>query len=132
MAARAALHQQRAMFNASEGAKQVAKLEAQLQRQCRKQPEKITGRHVFLSDAFEALRSALPAGKSMTNAARIAVMQRHGAEYRSLPPQLRLKYDLKAQQMARDRRETVLGETCRLRAAADLAKARLTQQLTHA
>ena len=127
LAARAALHQQRAMFNASEGAKQVAKLEAQLQRQCRKQPEKITGRHVFLSDAFEALRSALPAGKSMTNAARIAVMQRHGAEYRSLPPQLRLKYDLKAQQMARDRRETVLGETCRLRAAADLAKARLEE-----
>lgn len=103
LAARSMIHQTRSLFERP--ARALDKVASRLRRVANKAPEKSSGRHYFLGEAYAALKQVLVAqGQSMTNDLRLKVMREHAGIYRALPLAKRRRYEAAASDGAVKRR----------------------------
>lgn len=105
LAARSMVHQARALFANPPKPGPVAKAEAKLTKLRKQSPEKTSGRHIFMADAYAALRIVLASsGQPLTNDLRLKVMREHGLVYKKLPLLQRRKYEEAASNAILERR----------------------------
>ena len=97
VAKRSMVHMMKPLFAASGVQEQWSTPRKQANALVYKQPQRITGRHVFLAEAMEAASHKSPDGKIGHNASK-EVMAKHGVHYKQLPEDLRLDYEAKAVQ----------------------------------
>eukprot|EP00972_Heterocapsa_arctica_P047652 7027627-Heterocapsa_arctica.AAC.1 len=87
------VHQARALFIAPRVAP-ITRAKASLDKLQRCAPEKTSGRHAFLAEAYSALRSVLAqSGQTLTNEMRLKVMREHGDVYQALPLDKKRRYE---------------------------------------
>eukprot|EP00969_Alexandrium_andersonii_P146917 6496631-Alexandrium_andersonii.AAC.1 len=77
--ARALLHHMRPLFATPPELKAIAKVQAKLETLGKKQPEKVSGRHIFLSDCYKALSEDQPPGTKLSQEVRLKVFQQHSS-----------------------------------------------------
>jgi hypothetical protein len=112
---RAFLHMTRGLFADPEGdrvARLLRQLEAKIASAEHKQPHKITGRHVFLGDCMEALKSSVAQEKRAEQARNL--MARHGRVYHAFPQETKDEYERRAANMTVAKRASCEGEVSRL------------------
>ena len=97
MAQRSFVHMMRPLFAASveEGHMSTPKKQANVL--ARRQPQKVTGRHIFMAEAMEAASFRSPDGKLSKSVSK-DIMAKHGAHYKMLPQDLRSEFEAKAAQ----------------------------------
>ena len=78
--ARALLHTTRKVLPGLDAEeKRVARLQAQYERLCRKQPQKLKGRHVFVKDLTDLSKERHAAGQSSSSSTQI--IAKHGEHW---------------------------------------------------
>ena len=101
---RAFVHMLRALFadpQAEAEASNMRRINAQLQTAGAKQPQRITGRHVFLADYLDSIKQSVVAEKRAELGKR--AMSRHARVYSLLPPDVVLQYEARALRMVEER-----------------------------
>ena len=91
------VHMMRPLFATSAVEEQWSTPQKKANALASKQPQKITGRHVFLAEAMVAASQRSPDGK-LSHKSTKEVMAKHGTHYKQLPEDLRLDYEAKAAQ----------------------------------
>ena len=79
----------------------------------RQQPEKISGRHVFFGDFYQALKAERPYLSS--DDLRTLAMKMHGAAFEVLPSETKTLYQQKAEQQCSEKRATIQDEIAHLK-----------------
>ena len=118
LARRAFLHQCRCLFQTSAEERRLAQLQAKLNRLLKKQPQRITGRQVFLRDLFHQLQE-VPGAPSGSGQAH-SLMRRHGPYYQALPDSAKLDYQRAATALRLEREALIQGEADTVRAQMQL------------
>ena len=94
IAARSLLHQARAMFARPSQARPILQAQKKLAKLLASKPEHISGKQIYLADAYAAAKSVLePGGQKLSNELRLQIMRKHSEEYRKLPLAKRLQYE---------------------------------------
>ena len=110
---RSFIHMMRFMFpNAESVGAGRSRSDARLECLMGMQPQKITGRHVFLADLQAALATAVPLARR--GEVGQVMMARHGMVYRGLKPALREEYEARAANVADARRRAIDDELATL------------------
>jgi hypothetical protein len=129
LAARSLVHQARALFSKPPRKGPLPQAEAALTRLNKKSPEKTYGRHVFLAEAYAALRSVLAAGgQPFTNELRLKVMREHSAMYKTLPFAQRRRYEDLASTASVQRRALLNEDILHAEALVGMARRRVTEE----
>eukprot|EP00972_Heterocapsa_arctica_P000701 101952-Heterocapsa_arctica.AAC.1 len=125
VAQRALVHMARTLLHAPPEEAQAVKLEQQLQALSKRRPERVTGRHVFLSDAMATIKGNEP---QVAQCMGKAVMQRHASVYQALPLEAKKEYEARAKLRAQESRHIVDGDISLLEGRVALFRNRLTME----
>jgi hypothetical protein len=99
---RSMIHMMRALFPRQDEEVANQRLENRLEAISRKQPQKITGRHVFMAECME-LAAAGPVERRGSRGQ--AIMKLHGSLWNALGEAEKVLYEVRASQLAQERRE---------------------------
>ena len=124
VAQRSFVHMSRALLQASADDSKEARFHKQLKTLSNKNPEKITGRHIFLADCMASATGTDPQAIQW----RKAVMQRHASVYQSLPLATRIEYEDRAKVKAAGSRHDLEGDIEMLQSRASLFRDRLSRE----
>ena len=103
---RAFIHMTRGLFADPAGDKEARRLqqfEARIQAAESRQPQKISGRHVFMADCMEVLKTSSVAHEQRGEHGK-NIMSRHAKVFRTLSAETQAEYESRASQLAEARR----------------------------
>ena len=123
---RAMVHMMRCLFATDPTSSAETRVEARRKALAKWQPEKISGRHIFLADCMAEAKQQ--AGDEMTKAVGIAVMRKHGALFRGLPAAEQFEYEARARQRVASERKDIDDALDNLVAARELRVRRLQDE----
>ncbi len=101
---------------------------AQLQALDKKQPNKVTGRHLFLKDLMQQAQQALPPGRLLSQADKTNIMAQHGALWQQCSPSQQRGWEKQAEALVAQQAEKWQGERSRLQASLALQRKRLSEE----
>lgn len=91
-------------------------LQAQAESLKRKEPEKVSGRHMFFKELRAQAQSNLPQGEKLSLAVSQALLAQHGSVWNSLSPAAQSVYNRSAQRFAAEARQALVDEVSGLEA----------------
>eukprot|EP00972_Heterocapsa_arctica_P112347 16431257-Heterocapsa_arctica.AAC.1 len=94
----------------------------------RQVPERVSGRHMFLSDCYAAVASESPAGGRLSDSMRRKVFQRHLELYASMSLQERQVYQARANRVGAAKRQKLSDDHLHLLSHLGLHRRRLKEE----
>ena len=127
LSARSLLHQCRVLFQRPPVDTAARRLRTRFEHLEAARPERITGRHVFLSDCYDAVKEARGV-EHLGNCMRLDIMKKHGLLFAPLPVAKRMLYEARADTMSMNKRLQVNLDMQHTEALISLQSARRTKE----
>jgi hypothetical protein len=128
LCSRSLVHQLRTLFAAPPELLKLAKLQSKLDQMSRQVPERVSGRHMFLTDCYAAVASQSPAGGRLSDSMRRKVFQRHVELYASLSLQEKEVYEARANRFGSAKRQKLSDDHVHLLSHLGLQRRRLKEE----
>ena len=124
LCARSFLHQCRHLWHPAPKDKQLDRLRARVAKLAEQQPEKMSGRHMFLRSLMADVKTRLAQGQKMSPHLRQTVMKEHSSLFRTLSPAEQASWQAESQQEISRKRKAQQDEIQHLADALQLARER--------
>jgi hypothetical protein len=116
----------RPLFQKVEVGAALAKVARKVERLQSRQPQKVTGRHLFLRDSLREMPDGPPAKRQALGA---QIMQAHGARYRQLPRGIQEGYEQEASRWVAEHQRAIFDNIETLVGQSTIVRSRLSDKL---